>query len=263
MFSLGIIDKLTPGDLTGGAFVAGTGTIDVDGEVGPIGGIPQKMIGARDAGATLSSSPRPRTAPRPSAPCPTGCGWSRSRTLDDARRARSSDPAGRPGLDALPACTADVGDGRHRPSQGQSVRLAASASASAGTRSGPRSTEASSSWRASAAPQARRPSRSTATMRRTSSPLRVRGQPAQRLLLVGGHAPRRRAAARGARRRPRCPATSAGQAIWASELLQRSVLGQVLLLDRRERVGAPRRRGPPLGQPAARGRSSSPVGTRA
>ena len=35
MFTLGIIDKLTDGDLTGGTFVAGTGTIDPDGDVGP------------------------------------------------------------------------------------------------------------------------------------------------------------------------------------------------------------------------------------
>lgn len=51
MFALGIIDKLTPGAITGGAHVAGTGTIDADGNVGPIGGIVQKMHGALDAGA--------------------------------------------------------------------------------------------------------------------------------------------------------------------------------------------------------------------
>ena len=42
MFALGIVDKLTPGDLTGGKFVAGTGTIDDNGKVGPIGGIEMK-----------------------------------------------------------------------------------------------------------------------------------------------------------------------------------------------------------------------------
>lgn len=51
MFSLGIIDKLTPGALTGGKYLAGTGTIDNDGNVGPIGGIQQKLIAARDKGA--------------------------------------------------------------------------------------------------------------------------------------------------------------------------------------------------------------------
>lgn len=51
MFSLALVDKLTPGELNGGRFVAGTGTITPQGEVGPIGGIQHKMIAARDAGA--------------------------------------------------------------------------------------------------------------------------------------------------------------------------------------------------------------------
>lgn len=57
MFSLGIIDILTPADLTGGRFIAGTGTIDADGNVGPIGGIHQKLVGARAAGATVFLTP--------------------------------------------------------------------------------------------------------------------------------------------------------------------------------------------------------------
>jgi PDZ domain-containing protein len=57
MFALGIIDELTPGSLTGGAHVAGTGTICGDGVVGPIGGIVQKMAGARRAGATVFLAP--------------------------------------------------------------------------------------------------------------------------------------------------------------------------------------------------------------
>lgn len=51
MFALGIIDKLTPGAITEGARIAGTGTIDNEGNVGPIGGIRQKLFAARDAGA--------------------------------------------------------------------------------------------------------------------------------------------------------------------------------------------------------------------
>src|SRR6266568_3152670 len=43
MFTLGIIDKVKSEDLTGGRVVAGTGTIDEEGNVGAIGGIPQKM----------------------------------------------------------------------------------------------------------------------------------------------------------------------------------------------------------------------------
>lgn len=51
MFALGIYDTLTPGSLTGGQHIAGTGTVDADGQVGVIGGVRQKMFGARDAGA--------------------------------------------------------------------------------------------------------------------------------------------------------------------------------------------------------------------
>jgi PDZ domain-containing protein len=56
-FTLGIIDKLTPGDLTGGRTVAGTGTIDGFGKVGPIGGIQQKIAAASKAGATVFLAP--------------------------------------------------------------------------------------------------------------------------------------------------------------------------------------------------------------
>lgn len=52
MFSLAVVDKLSPGELSNGDFVAGTGTIDSEGIVGPIGGIPYKLIAAREAGAT-------------------------------------------------------------------------------------------------------------------------------------------------------------------------------------------------------------------
>ncbi|MBT2501490.1 S16 family serine protease [Curtobacterium sp. ISL-83] len=57
MFALGIIDKITPGKLNGGKHVAGTGTISIDGEVGAIGGIRQKMYGAKAAGATVFLAP--------------------------------------------------------------------------------------------------------------------------------------------------------------------------------------------------------------
>ena len=58
MLSLGIIDKLTPGELNGGKFVAGTGSISPDGVVGPIGGITHKMATAADAGATVFLVPK-------------------------------------------------------------------------------------------------------------------------------------------------------------------------------------------------------------
>jgi Lon-like protease len=52
MFALAIVDKLTRGSLTGGRHIAGTGAIDADGTVQPIGGIQQKIAGAKENGAT-------------------------------------------------------------------------------------------------------------------------------------------------------------------------------------------------------------------
>lgn len=57
MFALAIMDTLTPGELTGGKHFAGTGTIDPAGNVGAIGGIAQKMVGAQDAGAEYFLAP--------------------------------------------------------------------------------------------------------------------------------------------------------------------------------------------------------------
>ena len=53
IFALSIVDKLTPGELEGGRTVAGTGEIDAKGNVAPIGGIPFKMVAAREAGASV------------------------------------------------------------------------------------------------------------------------------------------------------------------------------------------------------------------
>lgn len=58
MFALGIVDKLTPGDLAKDRHIAGTGTITADGRIGAIGGIRQKLAGARKAGADLFLMPR-------------------------------------------------------------------------------------------------------------------------------------------------------------------------------------------------------------
>lgn len=57
IFALGIIEKLTPGDLLKGRVVAGTGTIDIAGHVGAIGGIDDKIIGAKRAGARIFLAP--------------------------------------------------------------------------------------------------------------------------------------------------------------------------------------------------------------
>ena len=52
-FTLVVIDVLTPGELTGGKRVAVTGTIRLDGSVGDVGGVAQKAVAARDAGAEM------------------------------------------------------------------------------------------------------------------------------------------------------------------------------------------------------------------
>lgn len=58
MFTLAIVDKLSEEDLTGGRRIAGTGTVDLDGNVGPIGGIRQKLIAAAREGADIFLTPR-------------------------------------------------------------------------------------------------------------------------------------------------------------------------------------------------------------
>ncbi|MEY4417604.1 MAG: hypothetical protein RIQ88_42 [Actinomycetota bacterium] len=57
IFALAIYDLLTPGSLLGNNHVAGTGTVDPAGNVGAIGGIKQKMYGAKDAGAQYFLAP--------------------------------------------------------------------------------------------------------------------------------------------------------------------------------------------------------------
>ncbi len=58
MWALGLYDLLTPGDLTKGRTIAGTGSIDPDGNVGPIGGVLDKVVAAREAGADILLVPR-------------------------------------------------------------------------------------------------------------------------------------------------------------------------------------------------------------
>jgi PDZ domain-containing protein len=103
MFALGIIDKLTPEDEANGQIVAGTGTMDISGEVGPIGGIQQKLVGARRDGATWFLAP--------AADCadvvghvPAGLRVVRIATLHEAREAVIAIGAGT--ADSLPTCTA-------------------------------------------------------------------------------------------------------------------------------------------------------------
>ncbi|MFC7549470.1 PDZ domain-containing protein [Plantactinospora sp. GCM10030261] len=83
MFALGIIDKLEPEDLTGGQVIAGTGTIDDEGKVGPIGGIPQKLVGAKRAGAKVFLVPADNCAEATANP-QSGLALLRIGTLDEA-----------------------------------------------------------------------------------------------------------------------------------------------------------------------------------
>ena len=83
MFTLGIIDRLTPGDLTGGSFVAGTGTIDGAGTVGAIGGVVLKQITVSDAGAQYMFVPADNCAEALTR-VPAGLTLLKATTLDQA-----------------------------------------------------------------------------------------------------------------------------------------------------------------------------------
>ncbi|MGH1562136.1 YlbL family protein [Mumia sp. DW29H23] len=83
VFALALYDMLTPGALTDGATVAGTGTIDAAGAVGPIGGIQQKLAGASSAGAKVFLVPDGNCA-EAAASDDFGMRLVRVETLDDA-----------------------------------------------------------------------------------------------------------------------------------------------------------------------------------
>jgi PDZ domain-containing protein len=99
MFALGIIDKITPADLTGGRFIAGTGEIEASGQVDPIGGIQQKMAGARAAGATVFLTPAANCADTAGA-VPPGLRLIKVSTLNGAVTALSALRQGKP----VPSC---------------------------------------------------------------------------------------------------------------------------------------------------------------
>lgn len=104
MFALGIIDKLTPGQLNAGKHIAGTGTIDAEGNVGAIGGIRQKMWGAVDAGATYFLAPD-TNCDEVVGHIPSGLRVFSVKTLDDSLTVLDAVRAGT-SLDKLPTCTA-------------------------------------------------------------------------------------------------------------------------------------------------------------
>ena len=101
MFSLGIIDKLTKLNLTAGRFIAGTGEITARGQVQPIGGIQQKMVGARNAGATIFLTPASNCADTKGA-VPAGLRLVKVSTLNQAVTYLEALKSGHP--DSVPSC---------------------------------------------------------------------------------------------------------------------------------------------------------------
>lgn len=95
MFAIGIIDKLTPGALTDGKIIAGTGTIDPNGLVGKIGGIQQKLIGAKKAGAVLFLAPK-NNCNDVAGNIPDGLTVASVSTLSDAMKAIADFNSGKP-----------------------------------------------------------------------------------------------------------------------------------------------------------------------
>ncbi|WNB86135.1 S16 family serine protease [Cellulomonas sp. ATA003] len=102
MFALGIVDHLTPEDEVAGEVVAGTGTMDVDGAVGPIGGIRQKLAGAERDGADWFLAPSDNCA-EVVGHVPDGLRVVRVATLAEGRDAIEAIGAGT--ADDLATCT--------------------------------------------------------------------------------------------------------------------------------------------------------------
>jgi PDZ domain-containing protein len=99
IFALAIVDRLTEGELEAGQQVAGTGTIDSKGNVGGIGGIPFKMVAAREAGATVFLVPADNCVEARSQ-APDGLRLIKVDTLDTAVRSLEDLKAGR----QVPSC---------------------------------------------------------------------------------------------------------------------------------------------------------------
>lgn len=100
MFTLAIIQKLSPASLSGGRDIAGTGTMADNGTVGPIGGIQMKTITARDAGAEYFFTPAANCAAAEQN-TPKGLTLIKVNTLKDALNALQ---VIRTGAGKLPSC---------------------------------------------------------------------------------------------------------------------------------------------------------------
>ena len=103
MYTLGLIDKLTPESESGGKTIAGTGTIDKKGNVGKIGGIQLKMLGAKRDGATWFLAPADNCS-EVAGHVPDGLRDVKVATLDEAYQALVD--IGKGQADDLPHCTA-------------------------------------------------------------------------------------------------------------------------------------------------------------
>nr|WP_297426995.1 S16 family serine protease [uncultured Actinotalea sp.] len=101
MFALAVVNDLTPEDETGGETIAGTGTVDLSGDVGPIGGIRQKLHGALRDGASWFLAPEGNCA-EVVGHVPDGLRVVRVDTLADARAAVEAIGAGT--AQDLPTC---------------------------------------------------------------------------------------------------------------------------------------------------------------
>lgn len=101
MFALGIYDKLTPGPLTGGHAIAGTGTMALDGAVGPIGGIEHKMNGAQEDDVEWFLAPA-ENCPDVVGNIPDGLSVAKISTFDEAVHAVEAIAAGTG--NTLPTC---------------------------------------------------------------------------------------------------------------------------------------------------------------
>ncbi|WEV60001.1 Lon protease [Bifidobacterium sp. ESL0728] len=104
MYALGVINKLTPVDETGGKTIAGTGTIDGKGKVGKIGGIQLKMLAAKRDGATYFLAPA-ANCDEVVGHVPNGLRDVKVSTLDEAYRSLVAIGQGK--ADSLPHCTAN------------------------------------------------------------------------------------------------------------------------------------------------------------
>lgn len=106
MYALGILNKLTGVDLSGGKTIAGTGTIDNNGKVGAIGGIRLKMISAKRDGARWFLAPN-SNCDEVVGNIPQGLNVVSVKTLDDAYKALEKIKAGK-SIKSFKTCNAKM-----------------------------------------------------------------------------------------------------------------------------------------------------------